>query len=60
MIIFVCFPLKVQLKLSVAAGETAVTDLKSPAESEQLFAESFQTGDLSDDNEIIVPADANC
>ena len=56
------YPFKVQLESLDGSDETATANLKTCAESDKLFAESFATvsRDVFDDNDIPDPPNANC
>ena len=50
-----------QLKTVVDhGGETAEQGIKSVGEGDQLFSDSFKSVDVSDDDDIPVPANATC
>ena len=57
-----CFfsPFKGRLESLDGSEESATAKRKTSAESDKLFAESFATGDVSDDNDIPVPPNATC
>ena len=57
---FFCCPFKVRLESLDESTETDTANLKTSAESKKLFAESFSTGEVSDDSDLPVLPNATC